>query len=225
MLPKVIVYNAVSLDGRNTGFEPDLELYYQLAQRFSEDATLVGSQTFLEAPDEIPMEDETAFEPPQYDPEDTRPVLVVPDSRGRIRTWHCWRSQPYWRDWIVLVSESTPQDYLDYLEERHVKVIVTGEESVDLRGALDILGRDYGVRTVRADSGGTLNGILLREGLASEVHLLIHPQLVGEKSSKSFYQVQDEIDFNEMFSLKLVTSERVKGDILLLRYEVLKKTR
>ncbi|MGZ7047561.1 MAG: hypothetical protein ACXVHT_03810 [Methanobacterium sp.] len=31
MLPKVILYNAISLDGRITSFNADMELYYKIA--------------------------------------------------------------------------------------------------------------------------------------------------------------------------------------------------
>ena len=38
MLPHVILYNAVSLDGRITGFNADIELYYDLASKWDIDA-------------------------------------------------------------------------------------------------------------------------------------------------------------------------------------------
>lgn len=49
MLPKVILHNAVSLDGRIDGFPLDLYQYYKLAASWKEDATLAGSDTFLKA--------------------------------------------------------------------------------------------------------------------------------------------------------------------------------
>ncbi len=49
MKPRVILHNAVSLDGRIEGFLPDLGLYYQLAAGFREEATLIGSETILKA--------------------------------------------------------------------------------------------------------------------------------------------------------------------------------
>ena len=51
MLPRVIVHNAVSVDGRLDGFVPDLGLYYDVIGGWEEDATLVGSETILQAPD------------------------------------------------------------------------------------------------------------------------------------------------------------------------------
>jgi len=47
MLPYVILYNAVSLDGCITGFNADVELYYELASKWNIDAVLMGSNTIL----------------------------------------------------------------------------------------------------------------------------------------------------------------------------------
>ena len=54
MLPHVIIHNVVSLDGRNSGFEPDLGLFYGLIGEWREDATLVGCDTLLSAGAEEP---------------------------------------------------------------------------------------------------------------------------------------------------------------------------
>ena len=82
MLPKVILHNAVSLNGRIDGFPLDLYQYYELIATRKEDATLAGSETFLKAAVEAPHEDESAFLPPKIDPTDSRALLAIPDSRG-----------------------------------------------------------------------------------------------------------------------------------------------
>ena len=46
MLPRVILHNAISLDGRIDGFPIDLQQYYELTATWKEDATLAGSETF-----------------------------------------------------------------------------------------------------------------------------------------------------------------------------------
>jgi 2,5-diamino-6-(ribosylamino)-4(3H)-pyrimidinone 5'-phosphate reductase len=116
MLPRIILHNAVNLDGRIDGFPVDLQQYYTLVAAWKEDATLAGSGTFLKAATEAPPEDESAFIPPEIDPGDHRAILIIPDSRGRIRTWHYLRSLPYWCRFVALCSKSTPRDYLDYLK-------------------------------------------------------------------------------------------------------------
>ena len=224
MLPRVIMYNAVSVDGWIDHIHPDLGQFYAAASRFSEDATLVGCNTLLAGipDDEIAEEDETAFEQPQVEPGDPRPLLVVPDSRGRLRSWHMLRAEGIWRDAVALVSGSTPREYLDYLEKRHIDCIVSGDDHVDLRVALEELNSRYGVMTVRTDSGGTLNGVLLRAGLVDEVCIYIEPCLVGGMSPRTIFRTsQPELE-EDAIRLRLKDMERLDNDVVLVHYEVIK---
>ena len=228
MLPRVVLHNAVSLDGRIEGFPLDLEQYYELAATWKEDATLAGSQTFLKAADEAMPEDESAFLMPEADGNDRRPLLVIPDSRGRIRTWHYLRSLPYWRGFVALCSRSTPREYLQYLEERHIDCIIAGDEHVDLQASLEQLESRYGIKVVRVDAGGTLNGLLLRQGLVDEVSLLIYPSLVGGEKQNSIFRAPDLAAASApawqgsdgVISLRLKDAQKLKGDVMWLRYKV-----
>jgi 2,5-diamino-6-(ribosylamino)-4(3H)-pyrimidinone 5'-phosphate reductase len=228
MLPRVILHNAVSLDGRIEGFPVDMQQYYGLAASFGEDATLAGADTFLSAEKEAPPEDESAFLPPRIEPEDRRPVLVIPDSRGRIRTWNYLRALPYWRDFIALCSRRTPPEYLQYLEKRHIHFIIAGEDHVDISQALERLASDYGVRVVRVDAGGTLNGQLLRLGLVDEVSVLVCPFLVGSAAPKSIFRAAEgaaqagRTGKEDAIALRLKLSERLPGDVVRLHYEVVR---
>jgi 2,5-diamino-6-(ribosylamino)-4(3H)-pyrimidinone 5'-phosphate reductase len=222
MLPRVVMFNEISVDGRIDGFSVDMGRYYGLAARWEADAMLSGSNTLLNAygPEELLEEDGSAFEPPSRDPEDTRQLLVVADSRGRLRSWHLLRKEPYWRDVIALCSRSTPQSALDYLHTRHVETIVTGAEKVDLRAALEELNARHGVELVRVDSGGTLNGALLRAGLVSEVSVLINPCLVGGATPGSIFRATDPAAPGDVIPLRLIHLEKVSDDAVWLRYEV-----
>lgn len=231
MLPRVILHNAVSLDGRISGFTIDLNQYYELAATWKEDATLAGSETFLSAAGEAPPEDDSAFLLREIDPNDRRPLLVIPDSRGRIRTWHYLKILPYWRHFVALCTEKTPAEYLDYLKKRHIDCIKAGDDRVDLRQALEELNRRYGVKVVRVDAGGTLNGILLRQGLVDEVSLLIYPSLVGGETEKSIFRAPDLPAVNAAqiaagagsegaIPLKLIGMDKLNGDVMWLRYVV-----
>jgi 2,5-diamino-6-(ribosylamino)-4(3H)-pyrimidinone 5'-phosphate reductase len=230
MLPRIILHNAVSLDGKIDGFPIDLCQYYELASTWKEDATLACSDTFLKAASEAPPEDESALLQSRIDPSDRRPLLAVPDSRGRIRTWHYLRSLPYWRGFVALCSQSTPPDYLHYLKERHIDCIIAGKDHVDLRAALQEMNSRYGVKVVRVDAGGTLNGLLLRQGLVAEVSLLIYPSLVGgEKQSGIFVAPNLPVadlpaGQRNVISLKLLATEQLKGEVIWLHYEVLSTT-
>jgi len=225
MLPWVILYNAMSLDGRITGFDADVELYYELASKLDVDAVLMGSNTVLMGfgvkPGETLEESEEAFKPRAEDPDDHRPLLVVPDSNGRIRIWSEILKMPYIKDVLVLCSRSTPIEYLNFLDERYISYLVVGYQHVDLENALEELNTEFGVKKIRVDSGGTLNGILLREGLADEVHLLIHPELVGGITPNSIFQAPDLKDEYHTIKLQLASMEKIKVDIIYLKYKIL----
>jgi 2,5-diamino-6-(ribosylamino)-4(3H)-pyrimidinone 5'-phosphate reductase len=192
MLPKVILHTAMSIDGRITNFPADLDVYYTLAARWNPDAILFGSETVLAAvrdnPSlEVPEEHEEMFTLPENAVTDPRPLLVIADSRGRVRCWDAIKKWPYMRDVLALCSSSTPPDYLSYLADRNIGTIITGKIRIDMRSALEALNAQYGVKVVRVDSGGTLNGVLLIEGLVDEVSVLIHPVLAGGEAYPTLF--------------------------------------
>jgi 2,5-diamino-6-(ribosylamino)-4(3H)-pyrimidinone 5'-phosphate reductase len=224
MLPRIILHNGVSVDGRMDWGVGDEGLYYELAARFNADAMLTGSSTMLGAyaSEEMPQEDDEALEPPELHPLHV-PLLVVVDSRGQIRGWSQIKKEPYWRNAMALCSRSTPQEYLNYLQKRRVEYIVSGEDRVDLRVALGELNARYGVNTVRVDSGGSLNGALLRAGLVDEVSVLIGPCLVGGTTPRSIFVAPDLASPEGVIPLKLIHVEALRGDVVWLRYELVRQ--
>jgi 2,5-diamino-6-(ribosylamino)-4(3H)-pyrimidinone 5'-phosphate reductase len=226
MLPKVILHTATSLDGRITGFPADLELYYALAARWNPDAILFGSETVLAAARdnpalEVPPEHEEMFRPPHGLP-DPRPLLIIADSRGRVRCWDAIRKWPYMRDVLALCSSSTPQEYLDDLRKRKIATIVSGENRIDMRTALDLLNRNYGINTIRADSGGTLNSVLLQAGVVDEVSVLIHPYLAGGIPDPTIFDPRKAGFMDLQVPLHHLHSEVLGTGIIWLRYSVRK---
>ncbi len=225
MLPRVILHNATSIDGRTDWFKPDIELFYELTSGWNEDATLTGSETLLKAyQDESPQDGEgEKDEADKKEKDDTRPLLVVVDSRGRIRNWHRLKQEPYWRDAVALCSNSTPKDYLDFLKDNGVEYLVYGDDHVDLRQALEELNNRYGVQLIRVDSGGTLNGALLRAGLVDEVSVLVHPFLVGGATCQSMFKAPELMSEQGVITLKVTDIKKLKDDIMWLMYEVVKE--
>ncbi|MGI5835975.1 MAG: RibD family protein [Chloroflexota bacterium] len=221
MLPKVVLYNAVSLDGRDDWIAPYLGQFYQMLSCWKEDATLAGADTLLVARDQ--QGGDEGDEPQDRDPQDTRPLLVVVDSRGRVGNPSWLRKQPYWRDVVMLCSRSTPKDHLSYLDSKKVEYLVVGEEKVDLRSALEQLNELYGIRVVRVESGGTLNGALLRAGLVDEVSLMIAPTMVGGSAIRPLFRAPDLTSPDGVINLKLLQMEKLEEDCIWLRYEVVKK--
>jgi 2,5-diamino-6-(ribosylamino)-4(3H)-pyrimidinone 5'-phosphate reductase len=223
MLPKVILHTAMSLDGRITNFPADLEMYYSLAARRIPDAILFGSETVLAAvrdsPSlEVPSEHEEMFTPPKNAVTDPRPLLVIADSRGRVRCWDAIRKWPYMRDLLAICSSSTPQEYLSYLAEKQITQIIAGDDRIDMCSALEALNARYGVKVVRVDSGGTLNSVLLNSGLVDEVSVLIHPFLAGGKPDPTIFDPLKAGIPDLQIPLKLYRYKVLEHGIIWARY-------
>jgi 2,5-diamino-6-(ribosylamino)-4(3H)-pyrimidinone 5'-phosphate reductase len=73
------------------------------------------------------------------------------------------------------------------------------------------------------DSGGILNGLLLRAGLVNEVSVLIHPAFVGGTTPKSMFTAPDLKSSDDAIKLKLSHFEKLKKDIIWVRYKVVNK--
>jgi 2,5-diamino-6-(ribosylamino)-4(3H)-pyrimidinone 5'-phosphate reductase len=205
-------------------FMPDIGLFYELVSFWKEDASLAGSGTILKALEQEPAVEES-FKPSQENSDEKkehRPLLLIPDSKGKVTKLHLMKRQPYWRDVIALCSDLTPRDYLDYLYENNISYIISGEDHVDFGSAFKILNSQYNINTIRVDSGGILNGILLRAGLVDEVSILISPSLVGGFSPNSFFRAPDLKSTEGVISLNLIHLERLREDIIWLRYKVTK---
>jgi len=191
MYPEVIIHNSVSLDHAVRGFEVDLGLHYGALLAFGPGAVLAGSAT---AKSGIEMfmdinepETEADWHRPEVRLDDPRPVSVIVDSRGILKDLlHFYRNMEHTKDVIILVSEATPEDYLDYLSERDYPFIRCGKDRVDLKGAIRELGERFGITRVVSDSGPDLNDVLIREGIADTISLIVHPVIVGEGEKRLF---------------------------------------
>ena len=215
MKPRVVLHNAISVDGRIGPFPLDLGTYYQLAQSFEEDVAIAGSDTLLAWPAPADAADDPLPAPIKNDP---RPLLAIPDSRGRIKQFGFLRQAGHWRDIVVFVSESTPKRHLAFLTARRISYHVCGQKVVDPAALLDVLAKEYKARVVRVDSGGTLNGVFLRAGLVDEVSVLICPYLVGGTRPAALFRSADISSEKEALALTLQSAETMENGLLWLRY-------
>jgi 2,5-diamino-6-(ribosylamino)-4(3H)-pyrimidinone 5'-phosphate reductase len=217
MESEIIIHNSVSLDCSLTGFIPDMELHYKIAGGYKPDAHLIGSETIIKGnelfgagvPEEVPGD----FISPQRDP--GLPWWVIVDSGGRLEgLLHTCRRFEFCRDVIVLVSESTPGNYLRHLTERNYQYVVAGKGKVDLKAAIDHLRLKSGIMKLLTDTGRELGNILLNMGIVSEISLLVHPLIIGEKCYPMFSDVKANLN------LKLKKSEQFKNGCIWMVFSV-----
>ena len=214
MRPRMTIFNSISLDGKVTGFDTDLDLYYGISSQWGNDGVLVGSGTVLKSMEQVPEETEEDMHPSRTADDASLPYVIFVDSRGRIRSHHIFRKQPYIREVMVLISAETPDDYRRYLEERKYQYIETGKDRVDLVSAMEILNVKFGLKNLRTDSGGSLNTALINQDLVDRIVVLMDPVIAGGGNTPIF---------EELGSLVKLRMERIEGiddRHILISYEV-----
>ena len=200
-----------------TDFEVNMELHYKIAGSYKPDVHFIGSNTITKGielySNGVPSEEKEDFEKPKR--KQTLPLWVMVDSKGSLRgLLHTIRRFEFCRDIVILVSEITPQDYINYLIDRSYDYHVCGKNHVDLRKSFELLSDIYGAKTVLTDTGRVLGNLLLNKGLVNEISLLIHPVFVGNKSYDMFSDINSDI------KLKLLKNETMDDNYIWLVYGI-----
>ena len=194
-------------------------LHYKIAGSYGAKAHLIGSNTVKVGVElfenQIPLEEKEDFMKPQRNKD--LPYWVIPDSTGKLKgLLHTCRRFEFCRDVIVLVSETTPEEYLKHLKERNYTYYIVGKDQINLKKFLELLYSEYKVKKVLADTGNILSSLLINQGLVSELSLLIHPIIVGNSSYKIFGDIKENI------VLSLKKFERLPNGYIWLAYKVKK---
>ena len=195
-LPEVVLTTTTSVDGRiSLGsrqrlLDPDVSTRWAsmgVPGAFEDRHEVLDATVFLEGSGSFVDVEAAAAEWPSpvmpesvlrrdHLPTTARRWFVVADGRGRV-AWQFTKGDDM--QLHVLVCESTPTGYLQHLHDLDVGYFVVGGDRVDLRAALTRIRDVFGARRVVADSGGTMNASLLRQGLVDIVDVVTLPGLVG----------------------------------------------
>ena len=238
--PTIIIYQLATADGR-VALSPDVLLmndqrwphydgggYSAVMARYHPDALLEGSGTLV-LPDAEPL----VFDPselahdthhghflPQEVLDRTTRWFAVVDSRGRVK-WE-FKEFPY-PEWVgthllVLVSQTTNEDYLRFLRRELIPYLVVGTDHVDLRLAADTMSDLLSVETVVATCGGHLSGVLLKENLVDQVTIEIIPLLAGGTTTPALFHSADLAPDESPTSLRLLDSQVFDDGRVILSY-------
>ena len=162
---------------------------------------------------QIPEEEQSDFIKPKRNK--NLPLWVIPDTKGTLKgLHHVYRRFDLCRDLVVLVSQQTPKDYLDYLKDRNYDHYIIGKNHVNYKEALKLLVKQYNAKTILTDTGKILNCILINEGLVDEISLLVHPVIVGKEQYTLFS------DVNKDTKIELVNIKKLSGDKIWLTYRI-----
>ena len=122
---------------------------------------------------------------------------------------------------FVLVT-SNPLHPAFELKEENLHVIL--QEKTDLRDALVRLKKEFGCERLTVQSGGTVNGLFLREKLFDYVDLAVAPVLIGGRDTSSLIDGSSLTSREELSGLgvlKLESCTVLEDSYIRLRYQVI----
>ncbi|MBQ3717813.1 MAG: dihydrofolate reductase family protein [Methanomicrobium sp.] len=146
------------------------------------------------------------------------PIRVIPNSRADIPL----DSNVLGSDakTIIAVSAAAPKEKVDAIRAKGADVVVCGESRIDIVKLMDLLVRDYGIKSLIVEGGPTLNYYMLQEKLVDEIRLIHLPFIVGGSDTPSLVGGMHIDSEDEMFRLNL-KNHYLCGTNLVTEYDVL----
>lgn len=123
-----------------------------------------------------------------------------------------------WSKKLILLTQNKLHPALN-LNEDNLSIIK--QDALNLKEALHVLKQDYGCDRLTIQSGGTLNGIFLRNKLIDYVEIVVAPILIGGKDTPTLID-GDSIttieDLKLLGPLKLEVCETLEDSYIKLKY-------
>lgn len=93
------------------------------------------------------------------------------DTNGTL-LWGDDTTEHFGKPLLMILSEKASAEYLAYLKGKQISYLTIGQESIDLKSAMEILRRDFGIERLAVVGGGHINGSMLDLGLIDEVSMM-----------------------------------------------------
>ncbi len=227
MKPHVICHMFSSLDGKIKqtiwGLKDHHKYFEEPAAKIKADAWLVGRVTMQEFSSKkkhtlaktrvnIPKEDFVARQP-------LKKFAVVIDPSGKC----FWDANNVSTEHVIeVLTEKVSFAYLAHLREKNVSYIFGGKKELNLDRVLRKLYKLFGIKIVRIDGGGHVNGSFLKAGLIDELSLVLAPLVDGITGNLSVFEVGRNAGKRMATHFKLKSVKKIYGDFLWLRYETIR---
>ena len=225
MKPHVICHMLGSLDGKIKqniwGLKDASKYFEEPASKIKADAWLVGRVTMQEFSSKKPLPKTTKRQPiPKEDfvaPRRSKTFAVVIDPSGKC---HWEKNMVSTEQVIEALTEKVSSGYLAHLREKNVSYIFGGKKELNLDLVLRKLYSLFGIKTVRIDGGGHVNGSFLKAGLIDEFSLVLAPIADGTTGQPSVFDVEKAFGKRKATRFRLKSVKKIYDDFLWIRYEV-----
>jgi riboflavin biosynthesis pyrimidine reductase len=227
MMPYVICHMLGSVDGRIKqniwGFKDHHKYFEETASKIKADAWLVGRVTMQEFSSKktppksnsrtrIPKEDFVADQP-------LKTFAVVIDPSGKCY----WDANNVSTEHVIeVLTEKVSSQYLEHLRSKNVSYIFGGKTELDLKLVLKKLYKLFGIKQLRIDGGGHVNGSFLKAGLIDEFSLVLAPVADGTIGTPTVFEAEEGYGRRKATQFTLKSVKKIYNDFLWIRYLVVK---
>lgn len=132
-------------------------------------------------------------------------------------TYFCKKS----RIFVLITSNRNHPAY----NVKEINLHIIFQEKLSLKKALHKLKLSYGCERLTIQSGGTVNGLFLREKLFDYVDVVVAPVLIGGKETAFLIDgssILSENELSKMGVLKLIECTVLNDSYIRVRYQVLR---
>ena len=129
----------------------------------------------------------------------------------------------HWVGKVLLVT--TNKSHPAYtIKDNYENLDILYYETLDLEKLLEDLYSKYNAERLTIQSGGTLNGMFVRNKLIDFVNIVIAPIIVGGKDVPTLVDgesITNESELNKLMPLKLLECNKLEDSYIELKYKVL----
>lgn len=228
MKPFVVCHILGSVDGRIRqtiwGIK-DHHIYFEKpAAQIPADAWLVGRVTMQEFSSRkkfrLPRAIGKVSKKDFVGDKNAKTYAVVVDPSGKCR----WDNNMVSTEHVIeVLTEKVSAAYLQHLRQKKVSYVFAGRTKIDLALALKKLYRLFGIRRLRVDGGGHINGSFLKAGLIDEVSLVLAPIADGTIGSLSAFEAETGYGKRLAARLRVKSVRRIFKDFIWIRYAVVRR--
>lgn len=128
----------------------------------------------------------------------------------------------HWVGKVILVTTNKEHPAFN---TRYENLDILLYDELDLNTLLEDLYYKYNAERLTIQSGGTLNGLFVRNKLIDYVNIVIAPILVGGRDVPTLVDgesINDESELNKLLPLELLECNKLKNSYIELKYKVIK---
>lgn len=222
---KIICYMYASLDGRidcdmTEKIDPTSKSYYEHLASFGDFTQINGKTT-----NAMHYAESGTFEPKHYSAagktfykaENASSYQVCLDTRGTL----LWGTNKVaGKPLVVIASEKASTEYLEYLKSKKISYITCGSEKIDLKNAMQILEKEFGVKFALVTGGGHINAAFLDAGLLDEIEMMFGAGIDGRAGWAASFDGRTQEKTPVL--LDLTDVQKLENGNVLLKYKVRK---